>query len=225
MLYFPHLDHKCLKDRDPILLVTIPSWNYGHNTGLVNEWQLLWEQNQDNKEDIPMPIKFSNSKVDQRLVITLILYICSLIYRLNGFHCKLPFHNNETTASVVLNYRRAILENFNMRGLWKGLHNDIKHILGLERYIGYIGDSSIFHSFILFHSIHLFIVPFIHFSQADRKILPVKKCSYSWLRGLRWQPRKTLNACPPTDTQNLHRKQFLLKKNWRLTEQLLHNKG
>lgn len=25
-LYFPHLDHKCLKDRDSMSLVTIPSW-------------------------------------------------------------------------------------------------------------------------------------------------------------------------------------------------------
>lgn len=97
-----------------------------------------------------MPIKFSNCKVDQRLGIILILYICSLYLQIE---CKLPFHNNETTASVVLNYGRAVLEFFNMRGLWKGLHDDIEHILSLERYTGYIGDSSIFHALILFHSI------------------------------------------------------------------------
>lgn len=90
---------------------------------------------------------------------------------------------------------------------------------GTQVTVPYFIHSFYFIPFI-YAQLHLFIS-----SKQIGSFCLLKKGSYCWPReSPRWKARKTLNSCPPTDTENLHIEQFLPKKNLGLTERLLHNK-
>lgn len=159
---FPHLDHKCLKDRNRIACC---------NSQLkVMHTTRVWWMNGDFPEKEtrattnPFLCRSSFLIMYQTITSKFVTYAL-FIHKFYGFLSKLPFHNNEATVKCCLKLWEHYLGEFQdilvfwyFQVFWKA-----SNACALKRYTGH---KSIFHLFILFHSIlsihsqfHSFIFP------------------------------------------------------------------